>query len=131
MRKKPMQSDRVGSLLDELGETARKILLACIPATMSFWIDDKSTIRSVSPDDIEPAVAPLVIGTYSIGGASLEYILDDLVAARRERGKSWLDRPTPDSAAEHHGRREQADAISERELAAGSSPISASETSTT
>jgi hypothetical protein len=91
MRKKSIRLGRVGSLLDEPGESARKILLACVPATLSFWIDDKSIIRAVSPDDIPPAVAPLVIGTYSIGGASLEYILDDLVAERRERGKSWID----------------------------------------
>jgi len=91
MRKKSIRFGQVGSLLDEPGESARKILLACIPATMSFWIDDKSIIRAVSPDDIPPAIAPLVIGTYSIGGASLAYIMDDLVAERRARGKSWID----------------------------------------
>jgi hypothetical protein len=95
MRKKSIRLVQVGSLLDDLRESAHKILQACIPATMSFWIDDKSIIRAVSPDDIPPAAESLIIGTYSIGGASLEYILDDLVAERRERGKSWL-RNAPD-----------------------------------
>ena len=91
VRKKSIRSKQLGSLLDEPGESARRILLACVPGTMSFWIDDKSIIRTVFPDDIPLAVEPLVIGTYSIGGASLEYIVDDLVAARRERGKAWID----------------------------------------
>jgi hypothetical protein len=91
MRKKSIRSNQLGSLRDEPGESARKILLACVPATMSFWIDDRSIIRAVSPGNIPSIVEPLIIGTYSIGGASLEYIVDDLVAARRERGKAWLD----------------------------------------
>ena len=93
MRKNAIRLDQLGSLLDEPGECARKILLACIPATMSFWIDDRSIIRAISPGDIPSAVEPLIIGTYSIGGASLEYIVDDLVAARRERGEAWIDSP--------------------------------------
>ena len=66
MRKNAIRLDQLGSLLDEPGECARKILLACIPATMSFWIDDRSIIRAIPPGDIPSAVEPLIIGTYSI-----------------------------------------------------------------
>ena len=90
-RRKPIRYGEVGSLLDEPVESARRILLACVPATMSFWIDHNSTIHAVSPDQVPRAVESLIVGTYSIGGTSLAHIADDLLAERRERAKAWID----------------------------------------
>jgi len=91
MRMKSIRSGRVGSLLDEPADSARKMLLACVPATMSFWIDHDSTIHAVTPDHIPPAVESLIVGTYSIGGTSPAHIQEDLVAERHARSKSWID----------------------------------------
>jgi hypothetical protein len=78
-------------LSDDTSESARRILLACVPGTMSFWIDDTSIIHSVVPERLAPALEPLMLGTYSIGGASLAHIEGDLVAARLERVRSWIE----------------------------------------
>ncbi len=91
MRRKAVRSARLGSLLDEPRESARKILLACVPATMSFWIDQNATIHAVIPEHVPAGVESLIVGTYSIGGASLAQIEEDLLAERRERAKAWID----------------------------------------
>jgi hypothetical protein len=91
VRKKLIRSSQVGSLFDEPVESAHKILQACVPATMSFWIDHNSTIHAVSPEHVPPGVESLIVGTYSIGGTSLAHIQDDLLAERRERAKAWID----------------------------------------
>ena len=91
MRKKFIRSSQVGSLFDEPVESARKILLACVPATMSFWVDHDSTIHAVPPERVPADVESLILGTYSIGGASLVHIEEDLLAERRERATAWMD----------------------------------------
>ena len=91
MRKKFIRSSQVGSLLDEPVESARKILLACVPATMSFWVDHNSTIHAVTPERVPAAAESLIVGTYSIGGTSLAHIEEDLLAERRERATAWID----------------------------------------
>ena len=85
------RSSQVGSLFEEPVECARKILRACVPATMSFWIDHDSIIHAVIPERVPAAVESLIVGTYSIGGTSLAHIEDDLLAERRERAKAWID----------------------------------------
>ena len=91
MRRKRVASGKVGSLSDDVGESARKILMACVPGTMSFWVDDSSIIHAVVPEQLTAALEPLMLGTYSIGGGSLAHIEGDLVAAHRERVRSWID----------------------------------------
>ena len=91
MRKKYIRSSQVGSLLDEPVESARKILLACVPATMSFWVDHNSTIHAVRPEQVPAGAESLIVGTYSIGGTSLAHIEEDLLAERRERATAWID----------------------------------------
>jgi hypothetical protein len=91
VRTKRIRSNRVGSLLDEPEESARRILLACVPATMSFWVDHNSAIHAVSPEHVPAAAEFLIVGTYSIGGTSLAHIADDLLAERHERAKAWVD----------------------------------------
>jgi hypothetical protein len=91
MRRKCIRSSLVGSLLDEPEESARRILSACVPATMSFWVDHNSAIHAVSPEHVPAAAEFLILGTYSIGGTSLAHIADDLLAERRERAKAWID----------------------------------------
>jgi len=41
---------KVTSLFDEPSESARRMLLACAPATMSFWVDHKADIHGDVPD---------------------------------------------------------------------------------
>jgi hypothetical protein len=91
MRKKFIRSSQVGSLFDEPVESARKILLACVPATMSFWVDHNSTIHAVTPERVPAAAESLIVGTYSIGGTSLAHIEEDLLAERRQRATAWID----------------------------------------
>ena len=91
MRKKAIRSAQLGSLLDEPGESARKILLACVPATMSFWIDHNATIHAVIPEQVPAGAESLIVGTYSIGGASLAQIEEDLLAERHERAAAWIE----------------------------------------
>jgi len=91
MSRRAIRSRRVGSLLDEPGESARKMLLACVPATMSFWVDHNSSIHAVPPERVPAGVESLIVGTYSIGGASLTQIEGDLLAERRERAAAWID----------------------------------------
>lgn len=91
MRRKAIRSARLGSLLDEPGESARKILLACVPATMSFWIDHDATIHAVAPEHVPAGAEALIVGTYSIGGTSLAQIEEDLRAERRQRATAWIE----------------------------------------
>jgi hypothetical protein len=91
MRTKAIRSAQLGSLLDAPGESARKMLLACVPGTMSFWIDHNATIHAVVPEHVPAGAEALIIGTYSIGGASLAQIEEDLIAQRHERAGTWSE----------------------------------------
>jgi len=89
MRKLGFYRKRVTSLHDEPGESARRILLACVPGTMSFWIDHQSDIHADAPNKIPRAAEALIVGTYSIG-TPIADIEDDLRTERRERARSWI-----------------------------------------
>jgi hypothetical protein len=89
MRKKLIRSSQVGSLLDEPIDSARRMLEACVPTTMSFWIDHESRIHAVLPEKVPLTAQSLIVGTYSIGGTSVSLIEEDLLAERRERAKAW------------------------------------------
>ena len=89
MRKPGYRVNAIGSLLDEPSLSARRMLQACISSTMSFWIDDRSTIHADLPENIPQTAEPLIVGTYGIG-TSLENIEGDLRAERCERARSWI-----------------------------------------
>ena len=89
MRKMGFYRKRVTSLLDEPSESARRILLACAPATMSFWVDHKSDIHGDVPDKVPRAAEVLIVGTYGLG-TSIADIEADLRTERRERARSWI-----------------------------------------
>jgi len=79
----------VTSLLDEPAESARRILLACVPATMSFWIDHRSDIHGDVPEKVPRASEVLIVGTYGLG-TSIADIEADLWTERQERARSWI-----------------------------------------
>jgi len=83
------RANAIGSLLDEPSVSARRILQACVPSTMSFWIDDRATIHADLPDNIPPTAEPLIVGTYGIG-TPIGDIEDDLRAERSARARSWI-----------------------------------------
>lgn len=89
MYKPGYRLNAIGSLLDEPGVSARRMLHACIARTMSFWVDDRSTIHADLPENIPRNAEPLIVGTYGVGTA-LENIEGDLRAERCERAKSWI-----------------------------------------
>ncbi len=89
MRKPGYRVNALGSLLDEPGVSARRILQACVAKTMSFWIDDRSTIHADVPENIPSTAEALIVGTYGVGTA-LENIEGDLRAERSERARSWI-----------------------------------------
>jgi hypothetical protein len=88
VRKIGFHRKRVTSLHDELNDSARRILLACVPTTMSFWVDDKSDIHGDVPDKVPRAAEVLIVGTYGLG-TSLADIEADLRTERCERAKTW------------------------------------------
>jgi len=79
----------VTSLLEEPSEGARRILLACVHSTMSFWADHKSDIHADVPSRIPRAVENLIVGTYGIGSTLVD-IEADLRIERSERARSWI-----------------------------------------
>lgn len=89
MRKPGFRANAVGSLRDEPRASARRILEACVPSGMSFWIDDLSIIHADLPDNIPSMAEALIVGTYGIG-TPIEDIEDDLRAERSERARSWI-----------------------------------------
>ena len=89
MRKIGFYRKSVTSLLDEPAESARRILLACVPATMSFWIDHKSDIHGDVPEKVPRASEVLIVGTYGLG-TSIADIEADLWTERQERARSWI-----------------------------------------
>jgi hypothetical protein len=91
MRKKAVRGGQVGSLFDEPSESARKILLACVPTTMSIWVDHNAVIHAIVPEQVPAGVESLILGTYSIGGASLAQIEENLLVERRERATACIE----------------------------------------
>ena len=89
MRKPGYRANAVASVRDELRARARRILEACVPTRMSFWIDDRSLIHADLPDNIPSMAETLIVGTYGVG-TNIEYIEDDLRAERSERARSWI-----------------------------------------
>lgn len=89
MRKLGYRVNALASLLDEPSVSARRILQACVSKTMSFWIDDRSTIHADLPENIPPTAESLIVGTYGVG-TPIENIEGDLLAERRDRARSWL-----------------------------------------
>lgn len=89
MRKMGFYRKSVASLLDEPGESARRILLACAPATMSFWVDHRSDIHGDVPEKVPRASEVLIVGTYGLG-TSIADIEADLWTERQERARSWI-----------------------------------------
>lgn len=89
MRKPGYRVNAIGSLLNEPSVSARRILEACVSTTMSFWIDDRSTIHADVPESIPLKARSLIVGTYGVG-AAIENIEGDLRAERRERARSWI-----------------------------------------
>jgi hypothetical protein len=89
VRKPGYRVNAIGSLLDEPSVSARRMLQACISTTMSFWVDDRSTIHADLPENIPPTAESLIVGTYGVG-TPVENIEGDLRAERRERARSWI-----------------------------------------
>lgn len=88
MRKSGYRVNAIASLLDEPSTSARRILQACVTGTLSFWIDDRSTIHADLPGNLPPTAESLIVGTYGLG-TSVEDIESDLRAERRERAR-WI-----------------------------------------
>ena len=89
MRKIGFFRKKVTSLFDEPSESARRMLLACAPATMSFWVDHKADIHGDVPDKVPRAAEFLIVGTYGLG-TPLADIEADLRTERHERERSWI-----------------------------------------
>lgn len=87
MRKSRYRRNAIASLLDEPSASARQILQACVPGTMSIWIDESGTIHADLPENIPLMAESLIVGTYGIG-TPIEDIEGDLRAERCERGRS-------------------------------------------
>jgi len=89
VRKSGYRVNAIASLLDEPRTSAARILRACAASTMSFWIDDRSTIHADLPDNIPPMAETLIVGTYG-STSTADDIEDDLRAERRERAQMWI-----------------------------------------
>jgi hypothetical protein len=89
MRKLRSTASTVTSLLEAPSISAPRMLMACVPGTMSFWVDHHSAIHVDVPDNIPASVAHLIVGTYGVGTPAGD-IEDDLRATRCERARSWI-----------------------------------------